>query len=205
MEVVVLRKIHSRLPFSAYWGKDDIKLFSIVFILIYSVLCIAQDQEYWTNAPSGKTKIFTISFSDDQNGIAKSADGELLASEDGGKNWNAGTGTGYVDEKNANEIFWKADIYCSIMKTNDGGNTWVPYEDGKQEHFCGVYLKDENTGYNVASEFLSKVTGKINSYVIDNKIDSLIDHPQQCTEYFKNAEEGWALGWCVKNFKLEAE
>ena len=196
----MLRKIHSRLPFSAFWGKDDVKLFSIVFILVYSVLCLAQDLDYWSHAPAGKTKIFTISFVDGQNGLATSEAGDLLSTKDGGKNWNEGSGVVYSNEKFKSGNLWKADIYCSIMKTTDGGNTWVPYEDGKQEHFCCVYLKDENTGYKVASEFLSKVTDKINSYIIDNKIDSLIDHPHQCTEYYKNAEEGWALGWCVRNF-----
>jgi hypothetical protein len=196
----VLRKIHSRLPFSAFWGKDDVKLFSIVFILVYSVLSLAQDLEYWSHAPVGKTKIFTISFIDKQNGLATSEAGELLATKDGGKNWTEGTGEVYTDGKFNPGFIWKADIYCSVMKTTDGGNTWIAYEDGKQEHFCCVYLKDQNTGYKVASEFLSKVTSKVNSYLNDNKIDSLTDHPHQCTEYYKNADEGWALGWCVRNF-----
>lgn len=196
----MLRKIHSRLPFSKYWGKDDIKLFSIVFIFIYSMLCLAQDQDYWSNAPVGKTKIFTISFVNEQNGVATSEAGDLLFTKDGGKNWTEGTGEAYADGNYNPGILWRADIYCSIMKTTDIGNTWIPYTDGKQEHFCCVYLKDQNTGYKVASEFLSKVTAEVNAYIIDNKIDSLIDHPHQCTEYYKNAEEGWALGWCVRNF-----
>jgi hypothetical protein len=86
------------------------------------------------------------------------------------------------------------------MKTTDGGISWYPYDEEKQEHFCGVYLKDENTGYKVASEFLNKVTMEINYYYLTNKLDSILDHPQQCTEYYKSPDEGWALGWCIRNF-----
>jgi hypothetical protein len=174
------------------------------FLIILALLILssapAQDNDYWSNAPSGITKIFTISFADEQNGRAKSAEGEVLATSDGGKNWAVEKEVSVVSIKDTYPILWKADIYCSIMQTTDGGNTWFPYEQGKQEHFCGVYLKDSNTGYRVASDFLNKVTNEIISYSENNKLDSLIDHPHQCTEYYKNADEGWALGWCVKDY-----
>ena len=101
----------------------------------------------------------------------------------------------------SSEFYWQADIFCSVMQTTDGGNTWIPYEQGKQEHFCGVYLKDENTGYDIAGDFLSKVTEKIKTCSEKNELDLLINNPQKCTEYYRNAEEGWALGWCVKNYR----
>lgn len=175
-----------------------ISLMLTLFILISTP---AQDNNYWANAPAGKTKIFTISFMDDRNGVAKSAEGDVLATTDSGKSWDVNKGITFVSEKFSPQLLWKADIYCSIMKTTDGGNTWFPYEEGKQEHFCGVYLKDSNTGYKVASEFLNKVTNEITAYYENDNLDSLIDHPHQCTEYFKSADEGWALGWCVKDFK----
>ena len=172
-------------------------------LLIITILSFisgpAQDKDYWANAVSGKIKIFTISFIDDVNGLAKSGEGDLLATTDGGRTWNNNKDFRYVSEKPSTQILWKADIYCSVMKTTDGGNTWFPYEDGKQEHFCGVYLKDANTGYKVANDFLNKVTNEIIACYEKDKLDSLVDHPQQCTEYYSNPDEGWALGWCVKN------
>ena len=69
------------------------------------------------------------------------------------------------------------------------------------EHFCGVYLKDKNSGYSIASDFLNKVTAKILANSKNNELDLIIDHPQQCTEYYRSADEGWALGWCVKDLK----
>ncbi len=174
------------------------------FLIMLAVLILssapAQDNDYWSNAPTGKTKIFTISFADEQNGRAISAEGDVLATYDGGKNWAVEKEVSFVSIKDTDPILWKADIYCSIMQTTDGGNTWFPYVQEKQEHFCGVYLKDPNTGYRVASDFLNKVTNEIISYSENNKLDSLIDHPHQCTEYYKSADEGWALGWCIKDY-----
>jgi hypothetical protein len=173
---------------------------SLIIILFAAFSFNPQENSYWRNAPVGKTKIFTISFINKQNGVANSADGEVLATSDGGKNWKTESNEESGIQAADSDFEWKTDIYCAIMKTTDGGNSWIPYEEGKQEHFCGVYLKDENSGYNVASEFLQKVTMEINYYYLTDKLDILIDHPQQCTEYYKNPEEGWALGWCVRNF-----
>ena len=191
-----LMKTKSR-GITCHSSKFSYSLIILAFLILNSAP--AQDNEYWSNAPSGKTKIFTISFADEQNGTAISAEGDVLETNDGGKSWAFEKEVSVVSIKDTDPILWKADIYCSIMQTTDGGNTWFPYEQGKQEHFCGVYLKDANTGYRVACDFLNKVTNEIVSYSENNMLDSLIDHPHQCTEYYKSADEGWALGWCVKN------
>lgn len=183
---------------TSYSGKFS--RFLIILALLILTSTPAQYNDYWSYAPSGKTKIFTISFADDINGYAISAEGDVLATSDGGKKWAVEKEVSVVSIKDTCPVLWKADIYCTIMQTTDGGNTWFPYEQEKQEHFCGVYLKDPNTGYRVASDFLNKVTNEIISYSENNKLDSLIDHPHQCTEYYRNADEGWALGWCIKDY-----
>jgi len=165
-------------------------------LIIYS-----QDSNYWKNAKSGKTKIFTIQFTDELNGQAISGEGDVMVTVDGGESWKFNPSQSLSTDKTKEKYLWKADIYCSVMKTTDSGFTWIPYDKSKQEHFCCVYLKDENTGYNVASNFLNKVTSKISTCFKKNEINSIIDYPQQCTEYYRSAEEGWALGWCVKDFK----
>jgi hypothetical protein len=163
----------------------------------------SQEKDYWSNAKSGNTKIYSLTFFDSLNALAVSGEGDSLVSMDKGVTWN------YVkiipqwfsDEK----YFWKADIYCAIIKSTDGGNTWTQYNEGKQEHFCGYYLKDRNTGYNVASEFLNKVSSKINTHLLLDELDYLLAKPQKCTEYYCNEEEGWMLGWCVKDFIFAEE
>jgi hypothetical protein len=175
------------------------------FLMIYSFFSListpAQNDDYWSSAPTGKTKIFSVSFVDNQNGLAKSAENDVLFTSDGGRTWNLRSNISFISEKTTPEILWVADIYCSIMKTTDGGITWLSYEEEKQEHFCGVYLKDPNTGYKVASDFLNKVTSEINTHYKNGNLDLLLDRPHQCTEYYKSADEGWALGWCIRNIK----
>lgn len=192
--------LKSRYSDTAGWDIGQIIPISIILVYFLAMSIIPQNNDYWKNAPLGETKIFTISFIDKQNGMANSADGKVLTTKDGGINWGEESAARFISNTTNSEFIWKADIYCAIMKTTDGGNSWYPYDEEKQEHFCGVYLKDENTGYKVASEFLNKVTMEINYYFLTNKLDSIIDKPNQCTEYYTNPEEGWALGWCLRNF-----
>jgi hypothetical protein len=199
-EVPMVKSLKSQLliPENRFWGR--ILPTCLIMILFSAISLIPQVNDYWKNAAVGKSKIFSISFINKQSGVANSADGDVLVTSDGGINWKAERVTSTGIQSDSPEIYWKADVYCAIMKTTDGGNSWIPYVDGKQEHFCKVYLKDENTGYKIASEFLNKVTMEVNYYYMTDKLDSLLNHPHQCTEYYKNPEEGWALGWCVKNF-----
>jgi len=174
----MLNEMKSRLPISAaaYSGKKALSILSIVlssFVLVHS-----QDRNYWVNAPPGTTKIFNILFTDDLNGKAISGEGDILFSGDGGKNWTTNSMQSASQIENVEEYFWKADIYCSVMQTTDSGISWFPYDKEKQEHFCGVYLKDENSGYNVASNFLNKVTAKIFFCYKNSELNLLIDNPQ---------------------------
>jgi hypothetical protein len=182
-------------------------LFSTLIIITICIKVSAQDADYWANAQASKTKIFTISFIDLQNGAATSAEGDEFFTSDKGLSWKPdSTSTRVINY--SEKIYWKADVYCSVMRSTDGGESWVPYDQDKQEHFCGVYLEDANTGHDIASQFLNKVASKVFLSLKNNEINSLINQPQQCTEYFRSPTEGWALGWCIKNFtnnKLSAD
>jgi len=170
-----------------------------VIILLFTVLSFTQSKSYWENAPNTGTKIYSIEFTDEDNGWAKAQLGEVLITTDGGKHW-------VVNSKpfkliNDSQYLWSADIYCSVMSTTDGGNTWNPYTDEMQEHFCQVYFRNENTGWQTAEEFLQKVTGTIQFFIDKNDLESLYSKSTQCTEYYTDMHNGWALGWCVKNYK----
>jgi len=173
----------------------------ILIIMLLASWLNAQLNDYWENASAEGKKIYSISFSDQQNGNAVSADDEFFITTDGGVTWKINSNknvqsSSVVDIKN-----WSADIYCSVMQTTDGGKSWKSYTKEKQDHFCKVYLKDPLVGYNTAYEFLNKISNKIFRFIATNEIINLINNPQQCTEYFCNESEGWALGWCVKAFK----
>jgi len=103
----------------------------------------------------------------------------------------------FVDENNGFAISGKKDFFI----TSDKGKNWK-IQNEKTIQLCSVYLKDENTGYNIGYEFLTKVTKNISDQIIDDQIISLMNHPQQCTEYYSDEKSGWALGWCLKNFVL---
>lgn len=179
------------------------EILNVIFMLILFYSPIApQENDYWKNAPVEGSKIYTIWFTDQENGYAISANNEMFVTTSSGSNWNFIINNKVIDKSFLNNSLWSAEIYCSVLQTTDGGSSWLPYTKEKQEHFCKVYLKDPNVDYKTASEFLAKVTKYILENLTKNRIDNLINHPKQCTEYYSNENEGWALGWCVKELKL---
>jgi hypothetical protein len=165
---------------------------------VYLTMQNKQDNDHWKNAPSNGPSIYTIYFTG-QAGYAVSFQNKLFVSTDNGEAW-------YPDEISAmkklkkEDFLWSGTIHCSAMKTTDGGITWIPYSSDIQEHFCRVYLSDPNTGYQAAEEFLRTVSRKVFNYFNRNEIEILQNQPQQCTEYYRSENEGWALGWCIKDF-----
>lgn len=175
--------------------------FVYLFILLLSVFLTlqnAQDTDYWENAPVCGTRIYTIYFSTDA-GYAVSRDNILFVSVDNGRSWYHLNSSDIIDIK-PNKFSWSGEIYCSVMKTADGGKNWVPYTSEMRDHFCRVYFKDPNTGYKTAEDFLGNVCARISESINNRETKELINHPQQCTEYYSNKDEGWALGWCLKDF-----
>lgn len=178
------------------------KIFCLMIAaLIFTSENIPQDNEYWETAIPGE-RIYTVYFFDDAKVIAVSTDNEHFVSTNSGITWK------FIGIKKISEISSEAqklyiDIHCAVIHTTDGGKNWYPYSSEKHEHFCRVYLKDPNVGYDIAFEFLSKVTSEINHQLKSSSIESLNIHPQQCTEYYTNEIDGWALGWCVKNFVMK--
>jgi hypothetical protein len=170
-----------------------------VILLVFTVLNYTQSKPYWENALNTGTKIYSVEFIDKDNGWAKSKLGEVLITTDGGNHWTLNSNP-YKLITNTPRL-WSADIYCSVMNTTDGGNTWNPYTDEEQDHFCQVYFKNENTGWQTAEEFLQKVIRTIQSLIIKNDLELLYKKTTQCTEYYTDIDNGWALGWRVKKYK----
>ena len=175
---------------------------AIIILFLLSSESIPQQYDYWMNAPIKGRKIFSICFTSLQNGYAVSNRGEIFESVDSGNTWIYKSAEYNPEKPNYQDIIWSADIYCSVLRSTDGGLNWSAYTKEAQEHFCGVYFKNENTGYQTADEFLNKVSSMIFDYLNNKNITSLIDSPQQCTEYYTNENEGWALGWCLRNFNM---
>ena len=177
------------------------KIIYMMMILVYIPSnYLTQTDDYWKNAPTNGTRIYSIFFITEKEGFAVSKNNELFVSTDAGSTWNLKETNTKISIPVNDDFLWSAEIYCSAMQTKDGGISWVPYSLQMQEHFCRVYLKDPNVDYKTAYEFLNTVTSKILSGIINNNIASIVNEPQQCTEYYTNENEGWALGWYLKNF-----
>jgi len=178
-----------------------IKILTLTFIPL--AILFGQNNFYWKDAPIKGTKIYSIKFFNSNNGVAESQFAETLFTTDSGRHWSPNTYAARIND--SENYLWSVEIYCSAMRTNDSGNTWEPYVLESQEHFCNTYFRDENTGWKVAEQFLSKVVSVINEYLYKGELDSLFSEPIQCTEYYTNAKSGWALGWCIRSFKNLAQ
>lgn len=174
----------------------------LLIIISFCLHLFGQDVSYWKFAQPGGTKIYSIFFIDDHKGFAISGRNDCFYTTDKGKTWLL-TDEMSQEKYHSSRIYnWSTEIYCSVLHTTDGGVSWIPYANEQQEHFCAVYLKDENTGYKTGCEFLNKVSGKIFAEIDNNGLQSLVEKPQQCTEYYSDENSGWALGWCLKNFSF---
>jgi len=175
----------------------------LFFSLILYSSNVAQKGDIGEETVSHGIKIYSISFINSNNGLANSYFGDVLITTNGGKNWKVLTGielermkiTTPMDANNS----WSVDIYCDVMQSIDGGENWTRYPKKKEEHFCAVYFKDENTGWKVAEEFLQKVVSTIATSIRDNNWEQIINVPYKCREYYTDMNTGWSLGWCFNN------
>ena len=170
-------------------------------IALLSILLAAkgQDKSYWKDAPVTGTKIYSIFFSDENTGMAVSAQKDYFFTSVKGKSWL------HINENDAQTIVkpnsdakWSTDVFCSVMHTKDGGESWSPYNNEQQDHFCAVYLKDQNVGYKTGCDFLTAVTASIIASMGNGTVNTLRNEPQQCTEYYSDEDSGWALGWSAQ-------
>ena len=175
------------------------KLLALLIFMLTIQNYFPQGKEYWKNAPANGDKIYSLKCLSETDIYAISADSEIFISTNKGEHWRFVPKSQFNNSIISNPI-WSAEILCSVMKSVDGGKIWQPYSDKKQDHFCKVYFKDPNVNYKTAEEFLSRVTVEIIESINKNEIETLQNNPKQCTEYYTNEKEGWALGWCVKNF-----
>jgi len=174
--------------------------FFYLVVLVSSVLLTLVDKpdnNSWNKAVKDGTLLYNIYFTD--NGCyAVSRNNIYFISYDNGSTWQAADPK-EISNVNSKEFIWSAKVCCSSLKTIDGGKNWIPCNNEAQDKFCRVFLKDPNTGYQPAEEFLNTVCNRIFSSLLNNDPDLLKKHPQQYTEYFVSQDEGWAPGWYLSD------
>ncbi len=154
------------------------------------------DDNFWKDAPTDGVLLYRIYLTDNA-GYAVSNNNILFTSYDNGRNWQEADPI-EMTHFNSKNFLWSAQICCSSLKTTDGGKNWIPCSSESNNRFCRVFLKDPNTGYQPAKEFLNMVCNKIFSGLLNNEVN-LLKTPRQYTEYYSNQDEGWAPGWYLSD------
>jgi photosystem II stability/assembly factor-like uncharacterized protein len=102
----------------------------------FSTILTSKDGQHWTVAAGGNTSdftigpFFTITFSDDQHGIAAGLAGELSATGDGGKTWKAAKlpdelGTYVLAADPATKRLWVGGTGGKMLVQSPGGQWQV--------------------------------------------------------------------------------
>ncbi len=175
------------------------KSFYLVVLISIVLLTLVNkpDDNYWKTAEKDGALLYNIYFTD--NGCYAVSNNDILfISNDNGSSWQAADPK-EMSNINSKEFIWSARVCCSSLKTTDAGKSWISCNNNTQNRFCRVFLKDPNTGYQPAEEFLNTVCSKIFTSLLNNSADLLKKHPQQYTEYYVSQAEGWAPGWYLSD------
>lgn len=105
----------------------------------------------WSIQNSGTTSdLYSISFSDRNDGIVVGAAGIILRTTNGGATWNKQSGGTtenlygvYFTDKNSGTIVGERG---TILRTTDGGITWTPQSSGNIYSLSAVFFTDKNNG-----------------------------------------------------------
>ncbi len=151
-----------------------------------------EEDNFRTTAGTDGTLLYNVYFTENE-GYAVSNNHTLFTSRNNGNTWQE-AGPAWDSNFDSKKFIWSARICCSSLKTTDGGNSWIPCSSESQDKFCRVFLKDPNTGYQPAEEFLNMVSKKIFTCLLNRETNSL-RQPCKYTEYYSNRYEGWAPGW----------
>ncbi|MEX2478709.1 MAG: YCF48-related protein [Gracilimonas sp.] len=117
--------------------------------------------ENWTNQYNDGSPFSSVFFVNENVGwVVGSTDGTgedglILATNDGGANWNVQT---TVDSGSLFKAFfvdsntgWVVGYNGAILHTIDGGSTWIPQSSGTTDRINDVHFIDSSTGWAVGS------------------------------------------------------
>ncbi len=148
---------------------------------VFLTLVNKPDDNCWKNASTDGSPLYNIYFTENA-GYAVSNNHILFISNDNGSTWKEAD-LKEMPNFNSRNFIWSARICCSSLKTTDGGKNWFRCSSESQDQFCRVFLKDPNTGFQPAEEFLNTVSRKIFTGLLNRETD-LLKQPRQYTEYY---------------------
>jgi photosystem II stability/assembly factor-like uncharacterized protein len=135
--------------------------------------------ETQTNPTDPDIKLNSVSFADNQHGIAAGINPWILVTSDGGKNWETRSVSNYRWESvhmNPSGKAWAVGMNGIILYSTDWGNTWTTQESGVTTELWEVIFIDDNEGWIVGGGgpftpvILHTTTGGLITDVNENNI-----------------------------------
>ena len=173
----------------------------VIVILVVNLSIFAQ----WQIIDSGTSdKLYSITFSNDNNGVAVGINGTIVHTSDGGLNWE--TKTSATTEILYSVIFpnehtgYAVGKYGTVIKTVDFGNSWFELNSETELDINSVFFMNNTTGYIVGRDGLIKKTidGGVNwnleSLGTDEDLESVV---------FIDDDKGFIVGENNQVFKTE--
>ncbi|MEO8666437.1 MAG: YCF48-related protein [Ignavibacteria bacterium] len=133
----------------------------LMLITIIALTSNAFSQSEWV-LKSTAMNLNAVFFMDEFNGYIAGDSGTILATVDGGSNWQCVTsGT----SKSLKSIYfinsltgWIAGSGGIIVKTTNGGSNWISLSTGTAINLTGIYFPTIDTGYAIGSSYTIKTT-----------------------------------------------
>lgn len=135
--------------------------------------------EVQTNPTDPDIKLNSVSFADNQHGIAAGINPWIIVTSDGGKNWETRSVSNYRWESvhmNPSGKAWAVGRNGIILYSTDWGNSWTTQESGVTSELWEVIFIDDNEGWIVGGGgpytpvILHTTTGGLITDVNDNNI-----------------------------------
>lgn len=97
--------------------------------------------------------LYSIYFTNNNNGWAVGFEGTILKTTDGGTNWSFQT-SGTTEWLNSvhfadSDTGWTVGLFGKILNTTDGGTNWITQTSGTSAWLRSVHFEDNNKGWAV--------------------------------------------------------
>ncbi len=182
------------------------KMKKLIFLITLIVVSNYSNSQGWVKQNSGITNaLFSLSFTNNQQGWAVGSGGKIITTNNGGTNWT---------EQSSNETMGLNDVYfinnsigwsCGrngVIKTTDGGKTWSRiYTTVLGNEINTIHFMDENIGWVAGKALGSKIfllktiDGGVNWTDYSNRLDYPYGASGNVLDiFFLNDNLGWFVG-----------
>ncbi|SPE36599.1 Glycosyl hydrolase, BNR repeat-containing protein [Candidatus Sulfopaludibacter sp. SbA6] len=151
----------------------------------------------WTRHETGATgRARAMAFLDAKRGFVIGDRGMLLATEDGGMEWQArpiDTKEHLMDITFAGESGWIVGYQGVILHSTDGGRTWTKQKAGTTQTLETIFLLDANHGW--VTGWAGTILRTSDGGQTWEKISAAAASWSLTSVYFRDTKNGWMVGF----------